>query len=176
MYILYVDFVNAFGSVNHARMTSIMEMQGYPDDIVNIVKDLYRGASTSVRTPLGDTPSFLNLGKGNVQGDPLSPLLFIIAIDPLLRWLGEGGRGYRLTTSEVQLGPLGYADDLAVATPSLDCLRIQSQKIEAYCEWAGFQVNIDRDRKNKTAWTGPDKHGKAGDAVTLMGEVVPKLR
>ena len=40
IYALYVDFVNAFGSVDHRRMAQIMEMQAYPPDIIAIIRDL----------------------------------------------------------------------------------------------------------------------------------------
>jgi hypothetical protein len=39
LYILYVDFENAFGSVDHLRMAEIMRVQGYPEDVVDIIVD-----------------------------------------------------------------------------------------------------------------------------------------
>ena len=62
----------------------------------------------------------IELGTGTVQGDILSPSLFVIFIEPLLRWLQSGRRGYRhkclLNTPEDEhkTSNLAYADDLAV--------------------------------------------------------------
>ena len=175
LYVLYVDFVNAFGSVDHLRMADIMEMQGYPRDIVDIVRDLYEGAATRVRTPVGETGDIPNNGRGTVQGDPLSPLLFIIAMDPLLRWLQEGGRGYRFRTSHATTDALAYADDLAAVTGSMRDMRAQADKISRYCEWAGFEVNIDTVSKSKTAWTGPEVFGAGEQALQVMGKEIPRL-
>ena len=175
IYVLYVDFVNAFGAVDHRRMAHILKMQGYPEDIVDVVHDLYCGAGTVVRTPAGETQRVENLGKGTVQGDPLSPLLFIIAMDPLLRWLQQGSRGYSFTTSASSLTSPAYADDLALAAGSMADLTIQARKVEAYCKWAGFEVNVDKQRKNKTAWTGPKLSRWEEQELTLLGQVVPRL-
>ena len=85
--VLYVDFEDAFGSVDHSRLHIIMESMGIPQDTVDIIKDLYQGASITIKTPRGNTPPIPIQGKGAIQGDTLSPLLFIIYIAPLHRWL-----------------------------------------------------------------------------------------
>ena len=39
---LYVDFTDAFGSVDHARLHCIMESMGIPRDAIDVIKDLYQ--------------------------------------------------------------------------------------------------------------------------------------
>ena len=51
----------------------------------------------------------------------------------------------------------------------------QARKIDAYCRWAGFEVNVDTKRKNKTAWAGPHLRGWEEQELTLLGQVVPRL-
>eukprot|EP00959_Pyramimonas_sp_CCMP1952_P405470 8498139-Pyramimonas_sp.AAC.1 len=68
------------------------------------------------------------MGRGTIQGDTLSPLLFVIFIDPLLRWLEEGNREYRFKTSDAKLGPMAYADDLAIVTDRVAHLQTQAAK------------------------------------------------
>eukprot|EP00959_Pyramimonas_sp_CCMP1952_P119023 2488416-Pyramimonas_sp.AAC.1 len=68
IHVLYVDFVDAFGSVDHARLHCIMQAMGIPRDAVRLVEDLYRGASITIRTPnKGDTPPIPVMGRGTVQ-------------------------------------------------------------------------------------------------------------
>ena len=150
LYLLYVDFTNAFGSIDHRRMLHILETQGFPVDCLALIADLYEGASVVVRTPQGDTDPVPNGGRGTVQGDTLSPLLFILAMDPLLAWLEAGGRAYRFGTSGEKVGPLAYADDLAVAAPTLSALGKQSAKVAAYNTYMGMDANFG---PNKTVWT-----------------------
>jgi hypothetical protein len=146
--VLYVDFTDAFGSVDHARLHCIMESTGIPGDAVDMVKDLYQGASIVVKTPKGDTPPIPIEGRGTIQGDTLSPLRFIIYIEPLLRWLQEGRRTYKMKTSTEEVGLLAYADDLSVITEDPRDTVAQANKIETYCNWAGIGVNVDPIRRN----------------------------
>lgn len=57
-----------------------------------MVRDLYTGASTSFRTPFGLTDP-IQVDRRTLQGDYLSPFLFLVYVEPLLRWLHCGGRG-----------------------------------------------------------------------------------
>jgi hypothetical protein len=74
IYLLYVDFTNAFGSVDHQRMIALLEDLGFPSNCANIVGNLYTGAGTAFITPAGLTGG-IPIGRGNIQGDTLSPLM-----------------------------------------------------------------------------------------------------
>ena len=77
-------------------------------------------------------------GRGNIQGDIPSPVLFLISIEPLLRWLQSGGRGYRhkslINTPEDghTISNLAYADDLAAMTNSIANMKVQAQKVQTF--------------------------------------------
>ena len=185
--VLYVDFTDAFGSVDHARLHCIMESMGIPEDAVGIIKDLYQGASIVVKTPKGDTQPIPIEGRGTIQGDTLSPLLFIIYMEPLLRWLQEGRKSYKMKTSHEEVGPLAYADDLSVVTEDPQDAISQAHKIETYCDWAGIGVNVDPVRRNKTVYTsitrtrgtlaqhvGPFKPATPSQ-LTIQGHTIPHM-
>ena len=80
--------------VDHDKLLCIMYDLGIPTDIIEVVKNIYTDNRTIINLPGGKCPP-LTLTRGTVQGDPLSPLLFIMYIEPLLRWLHIGGRGYK---------------------------------------------------------------------------------
>jgi len=150
---LYVDFEDAFGSMDHSRLHIIMESMGIPQDTVDIVKYRYQGASVTIKTPRGNTPPIPIEGRGTKQGDTLSPLLFIIYIEPLLWWVEKDQIGYRIKTSNLAVGPLTYADDLTVVTERLEDNAIEAEKLEKLCTWAGIKVNVHPVSVNKTVYT-----------------------
>jgi hypothetical protein len=47
IYILYIDFRNAFGSIDHARLLTIMEDIGYPIDAISLIGNIYTDSTTS---------------------------------------------------------------------------------------------------------------------------------
>ena len=47
IYILYIDFKNAFGSINHTRLLAIMKDLGYPQDAVALVGNIYPQSTTT---------------------------------------------------------------------------------------------------------------------------------
>ena len=168
--ILYVDFMNAFGSVDHKRLFAAMRTMGVPDDCIEVIADLYMGATTQVCTPKGRTENVPFLGRGTVQGDSLSPLVFLLCIEPLLRWLAVGERGYRLGTSKETLDGLAYADDLAILMGTVRDTSVQIRKVAEFCAWSGMEVNIKGT--DKTALTakfyGERRVRNAEEAKQLM--------
>jgi hypothetical protein len=93
IYKIQVDFSSAFNMLDHDLLLMIMYDLGYPTDAVDVIKNLYTGASTRFRWGAELTKP-IPVDRGSIQGDSLSPLLFLIYIEPLLRWLQVGGRGY----------------------------------------------------------------------------------
>ena len=94
VYMLYIDLTSAFDMVDHDRLLQLMWDMGFPQQAVQVVQGLYTGATTSIRTAFGQSEP-LEIERGTLQGDSLSPLLFLLFIEPLIRWLREGGRGYK---------------------------------------------------------------------------------
>ena len=66
----------------------------FPTDAIDAVKNLYENATTQVKLPSGLCTGQIPVERGTIQGDTLSPFLFLLYIKPLLRWLHVGGRGY----------------------------------------------------------------------------------
>ena len=93
-----------------------------------------------------------------MQGDIPSPILFLIFIEPLLRWLQSGGRGYRhkclINTPEDghTTSNLAYADDLAAMTNSIADMKVQAQKVQAFVAWSGMGKLQEMCHHRHTIW------------------------
>jgi hypothetical protein len=80
----YLDFTQAFPSANHLQLERALRFLGIPEDFIFIVANLYKEAYTTFETPHGKTQQIPIL-RGTLQGDPLSPLLFLLMVEPLIR-------------------------------------------------------------------------------------------
>ena len=134
IYIIYIDLKNAFGFIHHARLLAIMKDLGYPNDSINLIGNIYSQSSTIFTGEhFGKTLS-IPIQRGTIQGDTLSPYLFIIFLEPLLRWLQQGNNGYIFGTSKIKISSAAYAHDLATIANKLETLQTQLNKLDKYCE------------------------------------------
>ncbi|KAJ9515865.1 hypothetical protein QJQ45_008751 [Haematococcus lacustris] len=146
IYALLVDFTSAFNTTCQDKLLWIMHDLGFPTDATDAVKDLYTGATTRFRTPYGPTNP-VPVDRGTIQGDSLSPFLFLIYIEPLLRWLQVGARGYKFKSATADSGEraivssIDYADDIAILCNTLRNLRCQADKLSAFSDWGHLVIS-----------------------------------
>jgi endonuclease/exonuclease/phosphatase family metal-dependent hydrolase/ribonuclease HI len=149
VYMMFVDFTSAFNTTDHDKLLQIMYDMGFPHIAIDNVRGIYREACTSVLTPYGPTAP-LPVGRGTIQGDTLSPFLFLVFMEPLLRWLHSGGRGYKFGCLDLheqlqhQCSSPAYADDLVCITNTPQDMYLQAQKVSAYCDWAKMSANASK--------------------------------
>jgi len=92
--ILTVVVTSASNTTDHDCMLWIMYDLGFPTGAIDAVKNFYENATTQVKLPSGVCTGQIPVERGTIQGDTLSPFLFLLYMDLLLRWLHVGGRGY----------------------------------------------------------------------------------
>ena len=112
LYVCYIDFRKAFDSVWRKGLWRVMRHYGYPEKIVRILENIYRETFSAVRVG-GDLTEWFQTVVGVLQGDVLSPLLFLIFLEIIIAVsvedidVGAWINGTRLTD-------LRFADDIAV--------------------------------------------------------------
>ena len=82
--ILFVDFFKAFYSIHRGKMEQILLAYGLIKETVAAIMILYKNPKVKIRSLDGDT-DYVNIVTGVLQGDTLSPYLFIICLDYVLR-------------------------------------------------------------------------------------------
>jgi hypothetical protein len=127
---------------------------------VDTCEHLYGVFSTEYITPYGPSPS-IDINRGTMQGDTLSPFLFTLFLEPFLRWLTMGSRGYRTGPTTTNVDPTeptatyhghGFADDLSLATCSTRNMTIQLRKLSLFSAYTGMTVNIRKWCINGDFW------------------------
>ena len=86
-YFCFIDYAKAFDSVDHNKMWKILQEIRIPDHLTCLLRNLYAGQETIVRTGRGTTVWF-QIGKGVCQGCILSPCLFNSCAEYIMRNAG----------------------------------------------------------------------------------------
>jgi hypothetical protein len=78
------------------------------------------------------------------QGDPLSPLLFNIAMDPLLEAISAQKNGYKWDESGLHLEALCYADDNGLLIEDPKEMQINLDVVNEFCQATGMILNAKK--------------------------------
>ena len=87
IYFCFTDYAKAFDCVDHNKLWKILREWGIPDHLICLLRNLYAGQEATVRTGHGTTDWF-QIGKGVYQGCILSPCLFNLYAEDIMRNAG----------------------------------------------------------------------------------------
>ena len=124
---------------------------GIPDHLTCLLRHLYAVQEAIVRTGHGTTDWF-QTGKGVHQGCILSPCLFNLYAEYIMRNTGleEAQAGIKIAGRNIS--NLGYADDTILMAKSEEELKSLLMKVKEECEKVGLKLNI---QKTKIMASGP---------------------
>ena len=128
----------------------ILKEMGIPDHLTWLLRNLYAGQKATVRTGHGTTDWF-QIGKGVCRGCILSPCLFNLYAEYIMRNAGleEAQAGIKITGRNNN--NLRYADDTTLMAESEE-LKSLLMKVKEESNKVGLKLNI---QKTKTMASGP---------------------
>ena len=86
IYFCFIDYAKAFDCVDHNKLLKILKELGIPDHMTCLLRILYTGQEATVRT--GHRTDWFQIGKGVHQGCILSPCLFNLYAEYIMRNAG----------------------------------------------------------------------------------------
>jgi len=109
--IVFLDQEKAFDRIDQGYIIKVLEKMNFGAQFCGWIRALYKGAYSRLSLFGGLSASF-PVETGVRQGDPLSPLLYVVAIEPLLRHIASSMEGIIVTDVPVKYA--AYADDVAL--------------------------------------------------------------
>ena len=113
----FIDYAKAFDCVDHNKLWKILKEEGIPDHLICLLRNLYAGQETTVRTGHGTTDWF-QIGKRVRQGCILSPCLFNLYAEHIMRNAGLEEAQAGIKIAERNINNLRYADDTTLMAES----------------------------------------------------------
>ena len=151
IYFCFIDYVRAFDCVDHNKLWKILKEMGILDHLTCLLRNLYAGQEAAVRTGHGTTDWF-QIRKGVRQGCILSPCLFNLYEEYIMRNAGldEAQTGIKIAGRNIN--HLSYADDTTLMAESKEELKSLLIKVKEESEKVGLKLNIN---KTKIMASGP---------------------
>ena len=129
IYFCFIDYVKAFDCVDHNKLWKILKEMGIPYHLTCLLRNLYAGQEATVRTR-HETTDWFQIGKGVDQGCILSPCLFNLYAEYIMRKTGldEAQAGSKIAGRNIS--NLRYADETTFVAESEEKLNSLLMKVK----------------------------------------------
>jgi len=149
--IMLINFEKAFDRLEWEYIERVLDQYKFGSQFKRWCRVLYADSQSCVING-GHFSPFFKLGRGCRQGDPLSPYIFILAVEPLAMAIknNKNIKGIEVKGIEHVLGQ--YADDTFILLDgSESSLNETLSLLDMFHYCSGLKTNVD---KTKLAWLG----------------------
>ena len=138
--LIFIDFQKAFDSLEWNFLLSCLEAFNFGPDFIRWVKTFYKNIQSCVINN-GLMSDYFTLERGVTQGNPLSPYLFVIAIESLAIAIRKNPaiRGIMIGNEETKL--FQYADDMTAVLSDINSAQALFNLLEFFKKPSGLMIN-----------------------------------
>ena len=122
-----------FDCVDHNKLRKILQEMGIPDHLTRLLRNLHAGQEATVRIGHGTTDWF-QIGEGVRQSCILSPCLFNLYAEYIMRNAGLEETQAEIKTARRNINNLRYADDTTLMAESEEELKSLLMKVKVESE------------------------------------------
>ena len=157
-FIVFVDLEKAYDRVPRKVLWEVLVRKGVSRMYIELIKDMYKGSKTCVRTEGGLSEGF-GVRVGVHQGSALSPYLLVLVMDELLKGNVVGVPWCMLFADMILIGE------------TADEVKQMLVKVVGVLESKGMKVN-----RTKTEWMFCDFEGRGQlEEINVEGWIVGKV-
>ena len=146
IYFCFIDYAKAFDCVDHNKLWKILKEMRIPDHLTCLLRNLYAGQEATVRTGHGTTDWF-QIGKGVHQVCILSPCLFNLYAEYIMRNAGLEEAQAGIKIAQRNINNLRYANDTTLMAESEEELKrlLMTVKEESEKNWLKTQHSENKE-------------------------------
>ena len=150
------DIEKAFDSVEHSFIYATLKKFGFGGNFIQWIRTLLSDAQSCVVNN-GFSTGYFKLQRGNRQGDPLSPYLFILMLEVLFFQIrnDKAVHGFKISNIEIKL--TAFADDTTFFVKDVASLRRILKIMTVYSKYSSLRANCE---KCEASWIGRSKTSK----------------
>ena len=141
----FVEYAKAFDYVDYNKLWKILQEMGIPDHLTCLLRNLYAGQEATVRTG-HETTEWFQIGQGVRQGCILSPCLFNLHAEYIMRNAGLEEAQAEIKIAGRNINNLRYADDTTLMAESEEELKSLLMKVKEERRKAGLKLNIQNTK------------------------------
>ena len=156
--LISLDQSKAFDRVDHRFLATVLETAGFKPEFRRWISMMYHNPQAVVQVN-GRRSGTIAIERSVRQGCPLSPLLYVLALEPLLRRLRDEGTSPALRgipfVGRLAARVSAFADDVTVFVSRLRDIEAVKEAVVEYERIAGAKVNFDKSEGLRLgAWRG----------------------
>ena len=141
--LLMIDFSKAFDTLEWEFLFKTLKEMNFGESFLTWVKILYTDIESCVINN-GCTSKYFKVRRGVRQGDPLSALLFILAMEVLTVSVNHNKAISGLTIKDTELKLVQYADDLTAILKDQCSLDSLLQEMKTFSKISGLKLNYSK--------------------------------
>jgi hypothetical protein len=139
--VVTLDFKQAFDRISHKYLLTVLCSYGFDAGILECIIMMYENATLVIQAN-GQLSTAIPTQCGVRQGCPLSIILFVLCLTPLLYYLDERLQGLRAHGKQRKTTVIAYADDVSILVTSQEDVRIVRDAIACYEKANGATLNV----------------------------------
>ena len=144
LYCVFIDYEKCFDKIDRSYLWQKLIAENVSCKLVTAIKSMY--ATVKLCVKYNNTFSqFFDSHIGLKQGDPSSPILFMLFVNDMLQQINSNLDGI-FTLDEIKIFLILFADDQVAFAKSPQSLQLILNDIENYCTELGIHINTSKTK------------------------------